>query len=153
MRKAEASAGTSLPHLAAVPRLEICPCCHGEQGESANESLESEHGSTPAKIPCSSDGLGLAGGGGAEVPAAGAFSAGSPLSMKWFGGNIRFYQNIPSEAEVACRWQREEREEEHPGALHRCHMNPGGASFPPRRLNNLCRRNRSCCSLAGSEWN
>lgn len=62
MRKAEASAGTSLPHLAAVPRLEICPGCHGEQGESANESLESEHGSTPAKIPCSSDGLG--GGGG-----------------------------------------------------------------------------------------
>lgn len=84
VRKAEASAGTSLPHLAAVPRLEICPGCHGEQGESANESLESEHGSTPAKIPCSSDGLG--GGGGAEVPAAGAFSAGSPLSMKWFGG-------------------------------------------------------------------
>lgn len=75
----------------------------------------------------------------------------------WGGGGgweyIRFYQNIPSEAEVACRWQREEREEEHPGALHRCHMNPGGASFPPRRLNNLCRRNRSCCSLAGSEWN
>lgn len=84
MRKAEASAGTSLPHLAAVPRLEVCPGCHGEQGESANESLESKHGSSPAKIPRSS-GV-LAGWRDAEVPAAGAFSAGSPLSMKWFLG-------------------------------------------------------------------
>lgn len=65
MRKAEASAGTSLPHLAAVPRLEFCPGCQGEQGESANESLESKHGSSPAKIPRSSDGLG--GLGDAEV--------------------------------------------------------------------------------------
>lgn len=93
MRKAEASAGTSLPHLAAVPRLEICPGCHGKQGESANESLESQHGSTPAKIPRSSDGQG--GWRDAEVLVADGFSAGSPLSVEWFwggemGANIRF---------------------------------------------------------------
>lgn len=91
VRKAEAPAGTSLPHLAAVPRLEVCPGCHGEQGESANESPESEHGSTPAKIPRSSDGLG---GLAAQVLVAGAFSAGSPLSTKWFWGDGKCGKNI-----------------------------------------------------------
>lgn len=67
MRKAETSAGTSLPHLAAVPRLEICLGCHGEQGESAKESLQCEHGSSPGTIPRSSDGLGGSGGGSGDA--------------------------------------------------------------------------------------
>lgn len=39
MREAETFGDASFPHLAAVPRLDICSGCHGEQWKSTNESL------------------------------------------------------------------------------------------------------------------
>lgn len=39
MCEAEAPRGTSLPHLAAIPRLKICPRRHRQHGKSANDGL------------------------------------------------------------------------------------------------------------------
>lgn len=50
MREAEASPDAQLPHLAAVPRVQMCARCRWQHGQRAEDGLQPEHGSTSAQV-------------------------------------------------------------------------------------------------------